>query len=114
MVDQMSRVNLALLGRKVRVLRERRKMKKGELCKAAGLSNGYVGKIESEKKKPGVEAIYKLADALEVDPGFLFSNVDMTEEEIELEAKLVDAIKRRSGDPQFKSIDAILNDILSK
>lgn len=87
-------------------------MTKRAVADATGLSEGYIGKIENGKKTPGRKAIAQLAQAFEVEPGFLFSNLRMTDDQIRVSIKYAEAIKKNPDSPHFAAIEAILDGIL--
>ena len=60
-------------GRQVRNLRQSKKMSQEELAFKAGLSPAHLGQIERAQKKPTLETIGRLAEALEVPVANLFS-----------------------------------------
>ena len=60
-------------GRQVRNLRQHKKMSQEELAFKAGLSPAHLGQIERAQKKPTLETIGRLAEALEVPVANLFS-----------------------------------------
>lgn len=70
--DIMSELAVAF-GRQVRNLRQNRKMSQEELAFKAGLSPAHLGQIERAQKKPTLETIGRLAEALEVPVANLFS-----------------------------------------
>lgn len=55
----------------LRVLREKDRMSKTALAKAAGISLGYLADLESGRRKGNPEVIGKLADALNVPMSLL-------------------------------------------
>ena len=63
-------------GRRVRSLRKLRDLTQDQLAEAAQVSAEYVGKVERGLAAPSFDAIARIADALEVEPGSLF---DFTE-----------------------------------
>ena len=70
--DIMSELAVAF-GRQVRNLRQHKKMSQEELAFKAGLSPAHLGQIERAQKKPTLETIGRLAEALEVPVANLFS-----------------------------------------
>ena len=57
--------------RRLKVLRTARGMSQAEVAKAAGLSRGYLSRIEIGMQSPTLEVIERLAAALKVKPSAL-------------------------------------------
>ena len=51
----------------IRALRERRRMTQEELARAAGLSRGYLARLETARQDPTLSTLEKLAKALRVN-----------------------------------------------
>lgn len=65
----------ALLGRKLRAVRERRGLTLREVAGAAGVSESLVSQIERDRVSPSVDTLLSLARCLEVDLDYLFEDV---------------------------------------
>ena len=65
----------AQFGSLVRSLRVERGSSQEELAERAGLHRNYVGGVERGERNVGLENIVRLAKALTVLPGQLFSNL---------------------------------------
>ena len=63
----------AAFGRRVRVLRVARGMSQEDLADAAGVHRTYVSSLERGLRNVGLDNVYALADALDVDPSELFT-----------------------------------------
>ncbi|MGB9839784.1 helix-turn-helix domain-containing protein [Thermovenabulum sp.] len=61
-------------GSLIRQLRKNRKLSLKELAEKTGLSVSYLSEIETGKKKPSLEVVQKLADALNVSVEAFFNN----------------------------------------
>lgn len=57
------------IGRRIRTLRQERKMTQEQLAEKAGISLSFIGHIERGSRKLSVETLYKLVDALDCSPG---------------------------------------------
>lgn len=55
------------LGLAVRSLRETKGMSRGELARAAGISESYLKKIENGDRKPGLDIYQKITEVLDAD-----------------------------------------------
>ena len=60
------------LGKKIKELRELKNLTQEKLAERSGLSLDYVGKIEVNINKPGLRALIKIANALDVPIKDLF------------------------------------------
>ena len=74
-----------VFGKRVRVLRQRRKWTQEQLAKATGLGPKHVGVIERGEKSSSFEAIEKIAKALQVEYHELFLPHQRATEAIEKE-----------------------------
>jgi transcriptional regulator with XRE-family HTH domain len=71
-VDRMFREEM--IGRRIRHLRLQRGMTQEVLARSAGLSTGYLSKIETSESPPPVSTLVNIADALGVVIGDLFAD----------------------------------------
>ena len=62
----------AIFGRRVRVLRVARGKSQEDLADAAGVHRTYVSSLERGLRNVGLDNVYRLADALGVEPSELF------------------------------------------
>ncbi len=61
------------LGKKIKDLREQKNLTQEKLAEKAKLSLDYIGKIEVNINKPGLKALIKIANALEIHIKELFN-----------------------------------------
>lgn len=61
-----------LLGKRIKLLREKKGLTQEKLAEKAGLSLDFVGKIEVNINKPGLKSLIKIANALDVELKELF------------------------------------------
>jgi transcriptional regulator with XRE-family HTH domain len=66
----------AALGRAVRFLREQRNLSQEELAARCGMHRTYVGGIERGERNPTVTAIYRLAEALQINGSELLATAE--------------------------------------
>lgn len=59
---------VVLMGRNVRRIRNKSKLTQEEVAFRAGMKRSYVSGIELGRRKPSVQALERLATALQVDP----------------------------------------------
>lgn len=57
-----------LMGRNVRRIRNDRNLSQEEVAFAAGIKRSYISGIELGRRRPSINALEKLAIALQVDP----------------------------------------------
>lgn len=68
------------IGGKIRELRKERKLSIEDLADKSGLHFTYISRIELGKHSPTIEAIEKIANALDVKIGLLFESIETTDE----------------------------------
>ena len=59
-------------GRKIFVVRNRKKLELGQLAKKSGITESHLKEIEQEHVKPSIRTIIQLAEALDVDVEMFF------------------------------------------
>lgn len=69
MIDSRTR---KLFGKRLRELREERRLSQEKLADLAGLHRNYIGNIERGENGIGIDNIMLLARTLKVKPGVLF------------------------------------------
>jgi transcriptional regulator with XRE-family HTH domain len=70
--------------RNIKRIRESRKMSLDQLAKAAGLTKGYVSKIENSHKAPPFSTLIKIAEALHTEVGVLIAEKSEAPEDMNL------------------------------
>ena len=60
-------INKKIVGAVIKEKRKDKKMKQNQLSQEVGLSRNYISDIENGRYLPSVEALYKLAQCLEID-----------------------------------------------
>lgn len=61
-------------GEKIRTVRERRALTLREVAERAGVSESLVSQIERNRVSPAIDTLLSLADALDIDLEYLFSD----------------------------------------
>ena len=61
-----------LIGKRIKSLRKIKHLSQEQLAEKSGLSLDYIGKIEVKINKPGIKALLKISNALEVHIKELF------------------------------------------
>lgn len=59
-------MNLTIIGRRIRENRVRMRLSQAELAEMIDLSAYHIGSIENGKKGPSLDALIKIADALDI------------------------------------------------
>ena len=70
--------------RNIKNLREKRKMTLEQLAKSAGLTKGYVSKIENSQKAPPFSTLIKIAEALRTEVNVLIAEKSESPEDMSL------------------------------
>ncbi|XMB86330.1 helix-turn-helix transcriptional regulator [Mycoplasmatota bacterium WC44] len=64
-------------GQKVRKVRTEKQMSQEQLAYDAGLHRTYIGSVERAEKNLTIKNVFKIAEALDIDPGELFNYDDL-------------------------------------
>lgn len=74
----MSNFNYKEMGRRIYQLKVKRGLTDEKLAKKAHLSKDTISKLEQGKTKPSADTIFKVAQALECTPNYIYGvNVDL-------------------------------------
>ncbi|MFZ6013405.1 MAG: helix-turn-helix domain-containing protein [Bacteroidota bacterium] len=65
-----------ILGKVIRQVREEKGVTQERLAELAEVDRTYIYRIESGKRSPSVDIIFRLADALKISPGNLLDRVN--------------------------------------
>jgi transcriptional regulator with XRE-family HTH domain len=80
-----------LVGDRLRVIREQKKLSQGDIEKRSGLLRAYISRVENGHTVPSVETLEKLARALEVPLYQLFYDGEQPPELLNLPRRKTDA-----------------------
>ncbi len=75
---------LKILGKRVRELREERRMTQAKLAEQADLSTNYIGEIERGEAQATLDSLFAIMDALEINPSLLFTPLDRPQDKEEI------------------------------
>lgn len=70
---------LPLFGPVLRRFRQEKNLSQEELAASLDISPSYISRMESDRKKPSLEMIFRLAKALEVEPDELIKAMKETD-----------------------------------
>ncbi len=83
--NQGLRIMKTSFGERLRAARKQSRIRQEELAEAIGVSQGYISDLErGQTKNPGMDIVIKLAEKLNISPGFLafgFSELDLLDKE---------------------------------
>jgi transcriptional regulator with XRE-family HTH domain len=82
------------LRQKIRMLRKKKGLSQGELAAAIDMNPSHISRLETGKYQPSVDALQRLATALDVTPDFLLNGDDTTSPEVQIQNKsLIERIR---------------------
>lgn len=86
------------IGNAIRILRQARELKQGEVARSAGISLSYLSLIESGEREPAADVLRRLSDSLEVPVDVLLLVGGESIENADSEAKgLAASVQRLAG-----------------
>lgn len=98
-----------LLGRKLRKLRKGLGMNQGEVALQVRCSQSTISNAENARQAISIPLVLELAKFFEVEPSWLFSMVEMADEEIDLFIKISRLRQKDRGSYVFQSINDLLD-----
>lgn len=82
------------LRQKIRMLRKKKGLSQGELAAAIDMNPSHISRLETGKYQPSVDALQRLATALDVTPDFLLNGDDANSPEVQIQNKsLIERIR---------------------
>jgi transcriptional regulator with XRE-family HTH domain len=60
------------LGKSIKIIRKEGGFKQNEFCELVGITQSYLSSIENNKKKPSIEVLEKITNALNIPLALLF------------------------------------------
>jgi transcriptional regulator with XRE-family HTH domain len=99
------------LGRRIRELRGLRRMTQQQLGEKADLNYKYLGAIERGQKNPATDNLSKIASALGVEVGDLFTVEEEIEDPKAFKEK-VEALLKDATEKEYKTILKVIKAIL--
>ena len=80
------------LAKRLREEREKQRISQIDLALKAGLSQNIVAMIETKKRVPNINTIFKLCDALEINPSILFDSP--SEQKIQAKTQIISLLNQ--------------------
>ncbi|HOK55955.1 MAG TPA: helix-turn-helix transcriptional regulator [bacterium] len=102
------------IGRKIREVRKSKKITQEELAYRIGVTPNFIGLIERGKKRPSIETLRKISDALEVPVSYFFDKITYKLPEEDIITKKISAILKDTTEEEKKGIYKFLKSIVRK
>jgi transcriptional regulator with XRE-family HTH domain len=105
------------LSQRIRFLRKKKGLNQGDLAETIGINPSHLSRLENGKYQPSVDALQKIAQALEVSVDFLLSNDDGEELEVKIENKSLSERLRLIGtleDADQQALIQVIDSMLTK
>jgi len=103
-----------ILGKKIKEIRQKIGMTQEELAWKCGISLNFLGQIERGQKKPSIETIKKIAEALEISPSAFFDKMPYPSPKEDILTKKIKLLLREGSEEDRKMIYNIMKSILIK
>ncbi|HTW91483.1 MAG TPA: helix-turn-helix transcriptional regulator [bacterium] len=65
------------VGRRIRELRQKKGWSQEKLAEEAGLHRTYIGQVERGEKNIGVENLFRIAKAFDVEPAYMLRGLSL-------------------------------------
>ena len=103
-------MNSALIGKRIRAMREERGWKQEVFAEKVGLSPTYIGMIERGEKIPKLETFVRIANVLNVSADLLLADVLQAESFVDTSARAVaiNALDPAGRERIYDVIDTLL------
>lgn len=103
------------LRKKIRMLRKKKGLSQGELAVAIDMNPSHISRLETGKYQPSVDALQRLATALDVTPDFLLNGDDSSSPEVQIQNKslierirLIETLDKADQQALIQVIDSML------
>ena len=81
-------LNYLIIGKRIKEARKKKHLSQAQLCELVGLSNGYISYIETASKGVSLDALVRIANALNVTADELLAENLLTNRQICLNGEL--------------------------
>ena len=120
MQQELKQLDVKPMGRRIRLVREDRKMTREMLAEKVDRSVTFITDIEYGNKSPSVRSLYSLCQALDITADYLLGGrvyaADRDEEAIEACKEILEILKKCDADQikGFRDISMIFANTVSK
>lgn len=119
MQQELKQLDVKSMGRRIRLVREDRKMTREMLAEKVDRSVTFITDIEYGNKSPSVRSLYSLCQALDITADYLLGGrvyADRDEEAIEACKEILEILKKCDADQikGFRDISMIFANTVSK
>lgn len=102
------------IGERIRDIRKKKKLTQEELAWKVNKSVNFIGQIERGTKKPSVQTLKKIADALEVPIRSFFEDIQYIPPEEDIMVKKINFLLKEATPEEKKIIYQIVKTIFKK
>ncbi|MCM8772251.1 MAG: helix-turn-helix domain-containing protein [Candidatus Omnitrophica bacterium] len=102
------------LGEKIRKIRKSKSFTQEELAWKTGVSPNFIGFIERGEKKPSIETLLKIGEALEVPVSKFFEDFEYKIKEEDVLIKKISSYLKEGTEKEKKVIYQIVKSIIKK
>ena len=102
------------IGRRIRDIRKKKKLTQEELAWKVNKSLNFIGQRERGTKKPSIQTLKKIADALEVPIGSFFEDIEYNPPEEDVMIKKINLLLKEASPEEKKVVYQIVKAIFRK
>jgi transcriptional regulator with XRE-family HTH domain len=102
------------IGERIKRIRKEKNFTQEELAWKTNLSPNYIGLIERGKKRPSIETLRKISEALEVPISYFFENISYKIPEEDIITKKISSILKDTSEKEKKQIYKFLKSIVKR
>lgn len=120
MQQELKQLDVKSMGRRIRLVREDRKMTRETLAEKVDLSVNFIADVEYGNKSPSIRKFYSLIQALDTNADYILGGnmreIDIDEEAAEAYKEIMNILSQCNGKQlaSLKSISMIYADMLKK
>ena len=102
------------LGEKIKEIRKKKKFTQEELAWKVGVSPNFIGLVERGNKKPSIDTLIKIGEALDVPVSAFFEDFKYQISEEEVLIKKINSFLKEGTEKEKKIIYQIVKSIIKK
>ena len=120
MQQELKQLDVKSMGRRIRLVREDRKMTRETLAEKVDLSVNFIADVEYGNKSPSIRKFYSLIQALDTNADYILGGnmreIDIDEEAAEAYKEIMNILNQCNGKQltSLKSISMIYADMLKR